>query len=107
MNHNWVIYNLDRMSDTETVTQVTFACESSHTHLGTVFPDKTIFIENLTTKLPSDSDFIEYNNITEDIVLGWVTGSIDKTNIECMLSESIADRISSINAPTTLTGTPW
>ena len=95
------------MSDTEIVTQVTFACDSSHTHLGTIFTDKRIYIEDLITKLPSDSDFIEYNNITEDIVLGWVTGSIDKTNIECMLSESIADRISSINAPTIITGTPW
>jgi|TARA_R110000851_G_scaffold187514_2_gene337409 hypothetical protein len=107
MDHNWVVYNLERLSDIEAVTQVTFVCESSHTHLGTVFPDKTICIENLATKSHTDSDFVEYNDLTEDIVLGWVTGSIDKTGIEFTLSQSIAERITLVDSPVLLGGTPW
>ena len=55
----------------------------------------------------SDPDFIEYENLTEDIVLAWVTGSVNTSSIETENSSSVAEQVAAKAAITTGTGTPW
>ena len=52
---------------------------------------------------PSAEGFIPYDDLTEEIVLGWVHGSVDKDATEA----SIASKIDAIANPTTAAGTPW
>jgi len=52
---------------------------------------------------PSAAGFIPYADLTEEIVLGWVHGSVDKDATEA----AIASKIDAIANPTTAAGTPW
>ena len=52
---------------------------------------------------PSSAEFIPYDDLTEEIVLGWVHGSVDKDATEA----AIAAKIDAIVNPTTASGTPW
>ena len=52
---------------------------------------------------PTAPDFIPYAELTEADVLGWVWGSVDKTETEANLASQIEDQ----KAPKTETGVPW
>ena len=52
---------------------------------------------------PTAAGFIPYANLTEADVLGWVYGSVDKTETEANLASQIADQ----KTPKTETGVPW
>lgn len=103
MNHNWKIYDLKYVIADGMVTKATYACESSEGNVST----RHIGDMHLTTGSASDSDFINYENLTEGDVLSWVTGSIDTAAIETENSASIAQNIVRQAAVTEKTGTPW
>ena len=103
MEHIWKIYNLERIISDGMVTKVVYACESE----GDGFGDRYINTTNLTTGSSSDANFITYENLTEDTVLGWITGSINQSDIELNLSSSIASRVIANAAITSSMGTPW
>lgn len=103
MKHRWKIYNLERIKSDGMVTEVTYACESELNQAGT----REIKKIALTTGSASDSGFISYNNLSENNVLGWITGSIDTSSIESANSASIAIQINNLAAETTEEGTPW
>ena len=52
---------------------------------------------------PSSPDFVPYDSLTEDFVLHWVWGSIDKDETEARLADDIAGQ----KAPATEAGVPW
>lgn len=78
-----------RASDRETVGDV----EHSGSAYGTVSftPD------------PSAKDFIDYDSLTQDIVVGWVKKAVESEEIETKIAEQIADS----KAPAISTGVPW
>ena len=51
----------------------------------------------------SAADFVPYDQLTEDVVLAWVWGSVDKAETEA----SLAQRIEAKKNPVTLNGLPW
>jgi hypothetical protein len=55
----------------------------------------------------SNEDFIPLNDLTEQVVLGWVwdqdIGYVDKDATEQMLEENLSEKVS----PTIATGLPW
>lgn len=55
----------------------------------------------------SSEDFIPFDSLTEEIVLGWVwdenIGNVDKELVEQELEEKLLEKVS----PTTETGLPW
>jgi hypothetical protein len=61
----------------------------------------------IITGSTSDEGFIEYDNLTEENVLGWVTSSIDVSSIENTLSSSINNMLEVISQNTSSEGTPW
>jgi len=103
MTHTWKVYNLERVKSNGMVTSVTWACESeiegaSERHIG---------YSVLSTGSISDENFIDYDNLKENIVLGWVTGSIDQSTIQTANSASIANIVINQNAITKSEGIPW
>lgn len=48
-------------------------------------------------------DFIPYNDLTEEVVLGWVWQTIDKSDIEQKMAGTLQDKIDG----TTVSGLPW
>jgi hypothetical protein len=66
---------------------------------------------NAATGSVSDPNFISYENLTENVVFGWITGSIDTASIELQNSGSIASRINEyleLEAQKTASqGLPW
>ena len=103
MEHNWKIYDLKRVISDGMVIQATYACESNKDNSSTRY----IGDIDLTTGSISDPDFVAYNDLTRDNVLGWITGSIDITAIETENSASIARNILQRSKITKRTGTPW
>lgn len=98
MSTEWRIYNLKRQSSDGLVLEVEYGCEMNIS--GSV--QYTVGKIELTGST-SDSNFISYDNLTEDIVLGWVTSSIDTSSIEADLENKITNIING----TYLLGTNW
>ena len=103
MEHIWKIYDLSREISTGMVTNVTYACESQFSDWG----DRYVGFTGVLTGSVSDESFVTFENLTEEIVLSWVTGSINTTTIESNLSSSIAQRINDVAAITSSQGIPW
>ena len=51
----------------------------------------------------SAEGYIDYANLTENDVIGWVQGAIDTTALEASLDADLAEQAS----PTILVGKPW
>ena len=102
MEHIWKIYNLERITTTGFVIDVTYACESSYN--GT-------FTRSIGDLLLSGSDsepgFIPYEDLTESEVLGWVNAGVDEAATETSNSASIAAMIVAEAAVTSSDGIPW
>jgi len=103
MDHIWKIYDLKRVIANGMVTQATYACESKEDNSST----RNIGDIELTTGSISDPGFVTYDNLTQDNVLGWITGSIDTASIETENSASIARNITQRLKITKKNGTPW
>ena len=103
MEHIWGIHNLKRNLSDGLVTTASFICKTSYLDENT----RTVGEVNLTAKNTNDPDFINYDNLTEDTVLGWVTGSLNTVEIYSQHSASIAEAINIKNATTVGEGTPW
>ena len=102
MNHIWKIYDLKRTIADGVITEIVYACESE------LSGSSTRKIGELSvTGSASDPDFVEYADLTEGIVLSWVTGSIDTTPIEVENSSSIASSLTARAAITEANGRPW
>ena len=52
---------------------------------------------------PDASDFVPFEDLTEDTVLDWVKGELDTDSIEATL----ASKLEKTNAPRTVSGLPW
>ena len=102
MNHIWKIYDLKRTIADGVVTKITYACESELSGSGTRKIGELSVVGSA-----SDPGFVEYADLTEGIVLSWVTGSIDVSPTETENSSSIAQQITAQAAITESNGTPW
>ena len=86
MQTEWRIYNLKRQSSDGLVLEVEYACEMNISGSA----DYTIGKLTLSGST-ADPNFISYDNLTEDIVLGWVTSSINTTIVESDLNDKITN----------------
>ena len=94
----WQVANMERNTADDGVVVVHWRCEG-------VDGDHTASSYGTTshTPDPSAAGFIAYADLTEETVLGWVHGSVDKDATEA----AIAAKIDAIANPTTASGTPW
>jgi hypothetical protein len=102
MEHTFKITNLNRVIESGLVNKVKFKLETIHEGYYSSFASATKVSGSV-----DDENFIEYDNLTEEIVLGWITGSLPVASMKHYNSSSIAGQISLYVAPTEDTGTPW
>ena len=102
MNHTWSILNLKRTTSTGVVTEIKYQCQSEHDNMIDRQIERLII-----TGSTSDEGFIEYDNLTEENVLGWVNNLVDTSSIETSLSSSIEDMLEVISQNHSSEGTPW
>jgi len=103
MQHTWQITNLERQLSDDLVLTASWNCYT--THSGSY--ESIVGDYNLPSKSPSDPDFVAYDDLTEEVVLAWVTGSINYLDIETSNSASVAEKISYKQSKTKDTGIPW
>lgn len=102
MEYTWKIYDLKRTIDNGVVTSVTYACEGEH---ESNFDRRIGDLEVVGST--SDEGFVAFDDLTEEIVLGWVGSSVDQPAIELSISSSIHERVQAQTEITESTGTPW
>ena len=113
MTHTWYIKNLERDTSDGMVTKVDYECKTLYNLEFQRFPVGQNYYGQvtLTTGSVSDTNFIVYENLTENVVFGWITGSIDTASIELQNSGSIASRVNEyleLEAQKTASqGLPW
>ena len=102
MTHSWKIYDLKRTIAEDVVTEVIYALQTEFSGSNA----RSISTTSVTGSI-DDPNFIPFNDLTEEVVLSWVTGSIDVQSLETSNSASIAERIARKAARTTTKGIPW
>ncbi len=103
MQHTWSITNLERNLNTGLITTASYSCNT--TCSGSM--QRNVGEYSLPYKSPSNPDFVAYEDLTEEMVLTWVTGSIDYSAIETSNSASVAEQINYEQSKTTDDGVPW
>ena len=116
MEHTWKIVNMKRHPVTGLVTSIDCNIETAFysTHTPTPTPPtigawlnirQTIQLE--ITGSSEDSNFIPYDNLTEDNVLSWIHNLVDVETIESQNSSSMAAAVKLSKTPIERDGVPW
>ena len=95
MTITWKINNLERQTSDGLVTVV-------HWGASAVDGDFSASIVN-TQALERGDSFVNYDTLTEETVLGWLWGKIDKEAVEASLTAQIEAQ----KAPVISNGLPW
>ena len=95
MTTNWFISNLERNTADGLVTVI-------HWNATVTDGDYSASIVN-TQALERGDSFVNYDTLTEETVLGWLWGKIDKETVEAALEAQIEAQ----KAPVTANGLPW
>jgi hypothetical protein len=98
MNTTWQIQNLTRDLANGFVVNVAWACTAEQ-------DGKSAFHGGTTTYTQDEADFIPYEQLTEQQVLGWVHDSLgdQKAEIETSLTAKVEKQLN----PETANGLPW
>jgi len=101
MTITWKINNLERQTSDGLVTVVhwgAYATEASND------PEKPYSAGVYNTQaLERGDSFVNYDTLTEETVLGWLWGKIDKEAVEVALTAQIEAQ----KAPVVANGLPW
>ena len=93
MNYTWNIVNLKRTISDDVVNEIQYQCIAE----SASYSERQISLLEITGS-SEDPGFIPYEDLTEGIVLAWVTGSIDKTSFELEVSSSLASQVNDVNS---------
>ena len=103
MIHDWQIKELKRTVSDGVVNHLKFNLYSTHNEYTNI--EK--FNLDITGSL-SDENFVPFSDLTEDIVFGWITSSMDTSAIEVLSSASIAQmEVTANERIKEETGFPW
>ena len=94
----WTVQNMTRVIEDGYVINVAWACTASAPGASAFHGGVTAYENN-----PDQPDFIPYDDLSEDIVLGWVWEAVDKAEIEATLTAKVEKQLH----PTTANGLPW
>ena len=95
MTITWTINNLERQTSDGLVTVV-------HWGASAVDGDFSAGIVN-TQALERGDSFVNYDTLTQETVLGWLWGKVDKEAVETALTAQIEAQ----KAPVVASGLPW
>ena len=95
MNTVWNIVNLERETADGLVKTI-------HWNATATDGDFSASIVN-TQALERGDNFVSYDTLTQETVLGWLWGKVDKEAVEAALT----DQINAQKAPVVANGLPW
>lgn len=98
----WSVQNMTRVLDDGFVINVAWACTASATGVqGAFYGGKSTF----AAPDSNAPDFIPYDQLTEEVVLGWVYDALgdQKVEIEATLTAKVEAQLN----PVTANGLPW
>ncbi len=91
----WAINNLERQTSDGLVTIVHWAATATN-------GDFSASVVN-TQQLERGDSFVNYDTLTQETVLGWLWGKVDKATVEAALTAQIEAQ----KAPVVASGLPW
>lgn len=97
----WAVNNMTRVLNDGYVIKVDWSCAASATGVqGAFYGGQDTYQNN-----PDEPGFIPYNQLTQEIVLGWVYAGLgdQKAVIEATLTAKVEAQLN----PTTAQGVPW
>jgi len=97
----WAVNNMTRVISDGFVIVVDWSCTASAPGVqGAFYGGTTTYVSN-----PDEPGFIPYDNLTEEIVLGWVYDALgdQKAEIEANLTAKVEKQLN----PVTANGMPW
>lgn len=101
MTITWKINNLERQTSDGLVTVVHWGASATEASND---PEKPYGASIVNTQaLERGDSFVSYDTLTEQTVLGWLWGKIDKAAVESVLTAQIEAQ----KAPVTANGLPW
>ena len=98
----WSIRELERYTSNDGIEHADWLCSASETVGSDTFTAR-LGGKTHHTPDPSASDFIEFADVTEANVLGWVQAVVSKSDTETKLQAMIDEK----KTPSTATGLPW
>ena len=98
----WTISTLERNLSDGGVTVAHWRVTESETVGDETFTASAYGTVGFTPDADAD-DFVAYDSLTEEVVMGWVHADVDQSGIESALTADIAAQ----KTPTTGDGTPW
>lgn len=102
MEHTWKIIDLERTISNGVIFKVIYSCNSVKDGIS-----KRQIGELELTGSDDSEGFIQYDNLKENDVLGWVAAAVDQAAIETSNSASIEETIDYLNNKTEADGLPW
>jgi hypothetical protein len=67
---------------------------------------RLIGVVTLPPKDPTDPSFIPFDDLTEDVVIGWVKAQLGEEQV-AELEASVESQLAALISPATVTGLPW
>lgn len=101
MTITWKINNLERQTSDGLVTVVHWGATATEASNDPEKPYNASIVNTQT--LERGDSFVNYDTLTEETVLGWLWGKIDKETVEDVLTAHIEAQ----KAPVTANGLPW
>jgi hypothetical protein len=99
-NYEWKIVELERNASNGGVMVVHYSCKCIDSETGTF--KNSVGVESFSPDA-SDSNFIPFESLTEEIVLSWIQDNGFKEDLESRL----ANHVNAIINPVIITGLPW
>jgi NADH:ubiquinone oxidoreductase subunit len=99
---NWSIANTERYLDTGGIFVVHWRVTAEETVGDDTFTASAYGTVGFTPDA-SASDFVAYNDLTEEVVMGWVHAEVDQEETEAALTANIEGQKNPVSAD----GMPW
>jgi hypothetical protein len=96
MNYQWNVVQMDRLTSDGFVVTV-------HYTVNAVDGDYTASTYGTVSYTQGEGNIVAFNNLTPEIVVGWVKESLDQSTVE----EALAAQITALKNPVQETGLPW
>ena len=96
ITYDWDVTSVTRDVSTGGITHIHWHCQAFEN-------DKAVAAITGATAISYDADaedFVAYENVTEEMVKGWLMATVDQNEVEETLAKKLAP-------PTTASGLPW
>lgn len=102
--YTWLIWNMKRDINTGSVGEVFYKVRAQKEAAQAIYSGYVVIVAD-----PASPSFIPYEDLTPEIVIGWVKENLDETKnpTQAMIYENLDMQIAKILAPKEDNGTPW